>query len=114
MNTKQKTSSHLKRKRRTNASVKANKPAFRCVVAKSLKHIRAQLIDANGNIVATVTDLKALSGTKTEKATQVGTLIAQQALEKKITTCVFDRNGNLYHGRVKALCEAMREAGIVI
>ncbi len=114
MNTKQKTLSYLKRKRRTNTSLKANLPAFRCVVVRSLKHIRAQLIDANGNIVVSATDLKGLSGTKTERAAQVGKQLAEQALKKDITTCVFDRNGYLYHGRVKALCDGMREAGLSV
>ena len=114
MKTQKTTTAYLKRKRRTNATIKAQLPEFRCVVTRSSKHISAQIIDQKGHIVAAATDLKSDSGTKSEKATQVGTLLAQAALAKKISHCVFDRNGYLYHGRVKALCEAMREWGITI
>jgi len=51
-------------------------------------------------------------GTKSERATEVGTLIAKAMLEKGITACVFDRGGYLYHGRVKSLAEAARTAGL--
>jgi large subunit ribosomal protein L18 len=79
---------------------------------KSLKHISAQIVDAKGYIVVTASDLKMTKWTKTEKASEVGLLVAQNALDKKISKCVFDRNGFLYHGRVKALCEWMRKGGI--
>ena len=114
MRTNKTTVSYLRRKRRTNATIKAQLPDFRCVVSRSVKHISAQIIDAKGNIVAAATDLKITSGTKTEKAGQVGIALAKAALDKKITSCVFDRNGFLYHGRVKALCEGMREGGMTI
>jgi large subunit ribosomal protein L18 len=100
---------YLKRKRRTNVTLKSQHPDYRCVAVRSLKHISAQLIDAKGHIVASASDLKITSGTKTEKALEVGKLLATKALELKITSCVFDRNGFLYHGRVKALCDGMRE-----
>lgn len=114
MRTNKTTVSYLRRKRRTNTTIKAQLPDFRCVVSRSVKHISAQIIDAKGNIVAAATDLKITSGTKTEKAGQVGIALAKAALDKKITSCVFDRNGFLYHGRVKALCEGMREGGMTI
>lgn len=114
MRTNKSTVSYLRRKRRTNVTIKSQLPEFRCVVSRSLKHIAAQIIDAKGNVVAAATDLKITSGTKTEKAGQVGVALAKVALEKKITSCVFDRNGFLYHGRVKALCEGMREGGLSI
>lgn len=114
MRTNKSTVAYLRRKRRTNATLKAQLPEFRCIVTRSLKHISAQIIDTKGNIVASATDFKLTSGTKTEKAWQVGIALAKAALDKKITSCVFDRNGFLYHGRVKSLCEGMREWGLKI
>jgi large subunit ribosomal protein L18 len=58
------------------------------------------------------TDIKTKKGTKSERAEQVGTTIAKAMLEKGIKTCVFDRGGYLYHGRVKTLAEAARSAGL--
>lgn len=109
MNSQEKVQSYLKRKRRTNVIIKSTFPEYRCVIVRSLKHIRAQLIDAKGNVVVTATDLGMKSKTKTEKATEVGKTFAKLALEKNVTSCAFDRNGFLYHGRVKALCDGMRE-----
>jgi len=51
-------------------------------------------------------------GTKSEQAHEIGKLLAERAIEKNITTVVFDRNGYLYHGRVKALAEGAREGGL--
>lgn len=114
MKTQKTTVAYLRRKRKTNAMAKSQLPEYRCIVSRSSKHIGAQIVDANGNVVVAATDLKITSGTKTEKATQVGTALAKLALDKKITQCVFDRNGFLYHGRVKALCAAIREWGVTI
>ena len=114
MKTNKSTISYLRRKRRTNISIKAQHPDYRCIVVRSVKHISAQIIDQKGNVVAEASDLKNASGTKTEKATHVGIALAKVALDKKITSCVFDRNGFLYHGRVKALCEGLREGGLTI
>jgi ribosomal protein L18 len=61
MKTNKSMQSYLKRKRRTNITLKAQHPDYRCVVVKSLKHISAQLIDAKGNIVASASDLKLTS-----------------------------------------------------
>lgn len=109
MNSQEKTQSYLKRKRKTNATIKAAFPDYRCVVVRSLKHIRAQIIDAKWNVVVTATDLALKSGTKSERAFEVGKDIAKKAISSKITSCAFDRNGFLYHGRVKSLCDGMRE-----
>lgn len=90
----------------------AKKP--RLVVSKSLTHNYAQLIDdTTYKVMASSSDMKAKSkGTKTERAKQVGRDIAAKALEKNISEVVFDRNGNKYHGRVKALAEGAREGGL--
>jgi len=88
-------------------------------VFKSLKHIYAQIIDdtVGHTLVAASTLDPELRGklngmTKTEKAHQVGLLLAQRALAKGIKKVVFDRGGYKYHGRVKALAEGARQGGL--
>lgn len=91
----------------------------RLTVFRSARHIYAQVVDdgAGRTLAAASTmspDLKGIVGEndKTEAAKKVGALVAKICLEKKIDRVVFDRNGYLYHGRVKALAEAAREAGL--
>ena len=85
----------------------------RLSVHRSLKTISAQLIDdENGVTLAAASDLKDGKGLKMERARSIGKAIAKKAIEKKITTCVFDRGGYKYHGRVKALAEGAREGGL--
>jgi large subunit ribosomal protein L18 len=85
----------------------------RLVVVRTLRNVNVQLIDDDaGKTLVSASDIKTVKGTKTERATSVGTEIAKKALEQKIVTCVFDRNGYKYHGRVKAIAEAAREAGL--
>ncbi len=105
---------YQQRKRRTNTSIKAHFPDYRCVVDRSLKHISAQIIDMKGNVLVAASDIGLSSGKKSEKAFSVGKLLAEKALAKKIDHCVFDRNGFLYHWRVKSLCEGAREWGLTI
>lgn len=90
-------------------------------VFRSLNHIYAQVIDdTKGVTLAAASSLDAdIRGTevasgkgKTERASLVGKLVAERALEAGITQVVFDRGGYHYHGRVKALAEASREAGL--
>jgi large subunit ribosomal protein L18 len=84
-------------------------------VHRSLNHIYAQLIDdAAGTTVASASTLAAKSktGGNVAAAKEVGKAIAEAAKEKGITKVVFDRGGYLYHGRVKALAEAARAAGL--
>lgn len=84
----------------------------RLSVHRSLKHMRAQLInDENGTTIAAVNDAK-LTGTKTERAAGVGKRIAEAAAAKGVTTVIFDRGPYRYHGRVKALADSAREAGL--
>ena len=91
----------------------------RLSVFRSLDGIYAQVIDdAQGRTLAAASTLdpdlrgKVNGANKTEQARMVGALVAQRAREKSITLVVFDRGGYLYHGRVKALAEAAREAGL--
>ena len=91
----------------------------RLAVFRSNKHIYAQIIDdlAGTTLVAASTTEKEVKAelkktNDVEAASYVGTVIAKRALEKGITTVVFDRGGYLYHGKVKALADAAREAGL--
>ncbi|MGQ1890826.1 50S ribosomal protein L18 [Thermophagus sp. OGC60D27] len=105
----------IKRRVRKNISGTAEKP--RMSVYRSNKQISVQLIDdKTGKTLAAasslVKDIASQSGTKCEKAAMVGKLIAERAQNSGIKQVVFDRNGYLYHGRVKQLADAAREAGL--
>lgn len=88
----------------------------RLAVFRSVKHIYAQLIDdqQGHTLVAAASVEKDLSGKggNVEGAKAIGKAVAQRAKEKGIKKVVFDRGGYLYHGRVKALADAAREAGL--
>jgi len=91
----------------------------RLTVYRSARHIYAQLVDPESGrtIASTSTRSKSVAGDgqttgNVEAAKRVGKAIAEMALERKIEEVVFNRNGFLYHGRVKALAEAAREAGL--
>ena len=88
----------------------------RLSVFRSNKEIYAQVIDDNAGktLVAVSSRDKGLeaTGTKTEIANAVGKAVAEKALKAGIKTVAFDRGGNLYHGRVKALAEGAREGGL--
>jgi large subunit ribosomal protein L18 len=89
----------------------------RLAVYRSLTHIYAQVIDDEaGKTLAASSDvemeLRATSGNKTERAKAVGAAVAKKAQAAGVTQVVFDRGGNRYHGRVKALAEAAREGGL--
>ena len=85
----------------------------RMSVFRSNKQIYVQLIDdLQGKTLASTSSKGIEGGTKCEIAAKVGAAIAKKALEKGITTVVFDRNGYLFHGRVKSLADAAREGGL--
>ena len=92
----------------------------RLTVYRSLSNIYAQLIDdSDGKTLASASSLskeivEELKGVKSkiDKSKMVGNLLAKKALDKKISNVVFDRNGYKYHGRVQALADASREAGL--
>ncbi|WP_010663203.1 50S ribosomal protein L18 [Marinilabilia salmonicolor] len=105
----------IKKRVRKNISGTADKP--RMSVYRSNKQISVQLIDdKSGNTLAAasslVKDITAEKGNKSEKAALVGKMIADRAKSAGIENVVFDRNGYLYHGRVKQLADAAREAGL--
>lgn len=112
--------SRLKRKKRIRKRISGTEQKPRMSVFRSSKHIYAQLInDISGDTVVaassvekTVRDLPKFDS-KVALAAYVGKTLAERALEKGIKTVVFDRNGFLYHGRVKAVSDGAREAGLV-
>ncbi len=100
----------LRRKTRIRAKVFGNAERPRLSVFCSLTAITAQLVDdVAGKTLGAVRSAK---GKNTAAAKQVGADIAKKAKDLKITTVVFDRNGRKYHGRIKALADAAREAGL--
>ena len=115
----QKKESRLKRKVRVRKKIRGTSDRPRLNVFKSASHIYAQLIDDTAGVTLTAVSTvigEISSGLKytgnIEAARKVGAEIAKKALAKEITAVVFDRNGFLYHGRVKALAEAARENGL--
>jgi large subunit ribosomal protein L18 len=108
-----------RRKLRIRKKVNGTESRPRLSVFRSAKHIYAQVIDdATGATLAHASTLsKDLKGTldednKVEAAKKVGALIAKICKSKEISQVVFDRNGYMYHGRVSALAQAAREAGL--
>jgi len=87
----------------------------RLAVFRSVKHIYAQVIDdSNGRTIAAASSAEknAANGGNVAGAKSVGKAVAERAKDKGIKSVVFDRGGYLYHGRVKALADAAREAGL--
>ncbi len=102
------------RKNRIRSTVIGTSQRPRLSVTISNLHVHAQIIDDSKQVTlvaATSVGLKSV-GTMTEKATVVGTEIAKKAKAKKVSKVVFDRNGRIYHGRVKALADAARAGGL--
>ena len=102
---------------RIRKNINGTTAAPRLSVFRSNKDIYAQLIDdTTGTTLASANsrqkDIAAQPGNKTEKALLVGKAIAQKAKDLGIETCVFDRGGYLYHGRVKSLADGAREGGL--
>jgi large subunit ribosomal protein L18 len=114
----EKKQSRLRRSRRTRAKI-AELKALRLTVNRSNTHIYAQIIDATGGkVLASASSAeKALrqelkNGGNIKAAAVVGKLIAEKAKQAGVGTVAFDRSGYRFHGRVKALAEAAREAGL--
>ncbi|OQW79405.1 MAG: 50S ribosomal protein L18 [Proteobacteria bacterium ST_bin14] len=107
-----------KRRRRNRTALRARGAGRpRLSVHRSGKHIYAQVIDdaAGKTIVAASTlekDVRGTNGSNIEAASSVGKRVAEAAKQAGVTQVVFDRGGFLYHGRVKALADAAREAGL--
>lgn len=103
-----------RRKQNIRAKLNGTAKRPRLTVTISNMHVSAQLIDdVNHKTLAQATTVGSkISGTMTEKAIAIGTEVARRAKTAKITGVIFDRNGRLYHGRIKALAEAARAEGL--
>ena len=115
MTVKTKPQSRLRRRRRVRAKVRGSAERPRLSVFRSNRGIGAQLIDDDaGKTLAAVNwtegDLKSLA--PMEQAKKAGEALAKRASDAGVETCVFDRGGYRYHGRVKALAEGAREGGL--
>src|SRR3954453_19735897 len=115
MTLKTKSQARLRRRRRVRAKVRGTAERPRLAVFRSNRGVQAQLIDdVAGHTVAAVNwteqELKSLG--RMEQATRAGTLLAERAKGAGVETVVFDRGGYRYHGRVKALADGAREAGL--
>ena len=112
-----KVKARLKRQVRGRKKVAGTAERPRLVVTKSAKHLTVQLVDDQvGKTIAYAStmeaDLRAVTGDKTAKAKQVGQLVASRAKAAGVDSVVFDRAGNKYTGRIAALADAAREAGL--
>ena len=106
-----------KRHLRIRKNVSGTTAVPRLNVYRSNTNIYAQVIDDTKGVTLVSAssndkELKIANGSNIEAAKQVGALVAKRALEQSITAVVFDRGGYLYHGRVKALADGAREAGL--
>ena len=106
-----------RRQRRVRKKITGTTSRPRLSVFRSNRHISAQLIDdENGRTVASAStseaDLRGVTTSNKEAAVKVGSLLAERAQEAGIDSVVFDRGGNKYHGRVAALADAARDAGL--
>ena len=116
---KEKELARMRRKRRVSDRVRGTPERPRLCVFKSSRHIYVQVIDdSRGHTLAAASTLspeaRMAEGEKgkMEAAKRIGGLIAEKVLAKQVQKVVFDRNGFLYHGRVKTLAEAAREKGL--
>ena len=103
---------YLRRKHKTNVLTKANGELPRLIVHKSNKYNYAEIVDIDGKTIAYKTDKSLDADKKTAKAFALGEEIAKLAQKKGVKKVVFDRNGYLYHGRVKNIAEWARKWGL--
>lgn len=103
----------IRLKKKIRAKISGSKECPRLSVFRSNKFIYAQVIDdTKGKTLAQASDIKITKGTKTERAKEVGKLIAETCLKLKFKKVVFDRNGFKYTGRVKLVAEEARISGL--
>ena len=107
----------LRRQVRGRKKIAGSPERPRLVVTRSSRHLFAQVIDdTQGITLASAStmeaDLRAASGDKSDKAKQVGALVADRAKKAGVENVVFDRAGNQYHGRIAALADGARDAGL--
>ncbi len=105
----------LRRHRRVRKNVFGTQDRPRLAVYRSNRHIYAQLVDdLTASTMAAASDLGSAQADKTARAKEVGKAIAERAKAAGVERAVFDRGGRLYHGRVRAVAEGAREAGLMI
>ncbi len=107
----------LRRKRGIRVRISGSAERPRLTVFRSTKHIYAQVIDDNRSVSLAsastlIKDVRGQDGKKVDKARLVGETIAKACLAQGIDKVVFDRNGYIYHGRIKALADGAREGGL--
>lgn len=112
-----KTASRARRQLRARKKINGSADRPRLVVTRSSRHLFVQVIDdKQGKTLASAStmeaDLRSADGDKSEKARKVGSMIAERAKAAGVEQVVFDRAGNKYHGRIAALADAAREAGL--
>ncbi|MDO5655916.1 MAG: 50S ribosomal protein L18 [Flavobacteriaceae bacterium] len=112
-----KTEKRLKVKRRVRKNINGTAERPRLSVYRSNKEIYAQLIDDVNNVTLASAssrekEIAGVAGTKTEVSALVGKKLAEKAKSAGVETVIFDRNGFIYHGRIKALADGAREAGL--
>jgi large subunit ribosomal protein L18 len=112
-----KSASRTRRHLRVRKKLEGSTARPRLVVNRSARHIFVQIVDDSlGRTLASAStmeaDLRALDGDKTAKARRVGELVGARAKAAGVQSVVFDRGGNRYHGRVAAIAEGAREAGL--
>ncbi|TSC74386.1 MAG: large subunit ribosomal protein L18 [Parcubacteria group bacterium Gr01-1014_44] len=110
---KKKRAGRIKRHKRVRAKITGTKDVPRLSVFRSSKHIYAQVIDDTaGKTLLAVSDAELKEADKTKRSLRAGESLGEMIKEKGIIKIVFDRGGFKYHGRVKALAEGLRSAGI--
>ncbi|MDP2641069.1 MAG: 50S ribosomal protein L18 [Candidatus Yanofskybacteria bacterium] len=115
MNTQLKEEKRARRHARIRAKIAGTPERPRLVVFRSNQHLYAQLIDdTKGHTLASVSDrdMSKKGAKPMERAAEIGTLLGEKAKSKNIQAAVFDRRGYTYHGRVKAVADGARKAGL--
>ena len=113
---------HARRRRRVKKKFDRFDGKLRLVITRSLNHITGQIVDdLEGKTVVAASSVETslakeakAAGNKTELATIIGKILGTRAKEQNIESVVFDRNGYVYHGRIKAFADGVRESGLKI
>ena len=108
-----KVTGRIRRRMRIRKKVHGTPERPRLCVFRSAKHIYAQVVDdTQGTTIAHASSVTGKSGNKVDAAKSVGSAVAKACIEKGVEQVVFDRGGYRYHGRIRALAESAREAGL--
>jgi large subunit ribosomal protein L18 len=110
-----KAAARLRRQARGRKKIAGTPDRPRLVVFRSSRHIAAQVVDDTAGVTlasASSLELRSAAGDKSAKAKEVGKLVAERAKKAGVENVVFDRAGNKYHGRIAALADSAREAGL--